>query len=315
MRLLVLGALAILLAPSARSPAPGCTPHPGLGSVTLARGEVVDLATCHVRTVHVRTPAGLVAPGGAVATVRATGSRRTLRSTIWVTQPGGASHAVFSAKVWGDTAGRDSNGPIELLGFSDDARWVFFAIDPGSSSSIAADGLLLQVVSAAGGRPHRLGIMLPYRDYLTWCGRRLVFTAGEDRIAIHAKRLLTAAPPAWRPRPLVEQPGESFGSLACDGDSVIVQSQPSSTDAGFFATRWALWKVGLDGSHRALTAPARRSTDESPLVTRDGQTVLFVRSHSGHGELYALRNGHAIGPLLSLGFQLGFYGHRNWWAP
>ena len=284
MRLLVLGALAVLLAPSAASQAPGCTPHPGLGSLALTRGErvqVVDLATCRVTTLHRRARNGVSAPRGAVATIRATGV---------------------------------ANGPIELLGFSGDARWIFFAIDPGSSSSIAADGLVLQVVSASGGRPRRLGLMLPYHDYLTWCGGRLVYTAGEDRIAIHAKRLLTAAPPAWRPRPLVARPGESFGSLACDPatGAVIVQAQASSTDAGFFATRWALWTVGRDGSHGVLTTPPARSTDESPLVSREGQTVLFVRSHGGHGELYALRDGRTIGPLLSVGYQLGFYGHRDW---
>jgi hypothetical protein len=157
--------------------------------------------------------------------------------------------------------------------------------------------------------------MLVYRDYLAWCGGRLAFTAGIDRVAADRKQLLVAAPPDWRSRPLVRAPGRSWGSLACapDGRSVVVQSQPQSDDPDFFATRWSLWRVGLDGTRRRLTSPPRGFADESPRLSRDGATVLFVRSHRGAGALYALRDGRLTGPLLSLGSQLGYYGHHDWW--
>ena len=89
----------------------------------------------------------------------------------------------------------DDAGPIELLRWSGDGRWLFFAIDPDGSGSLQADGLTLRVISASGGRVIRLPRMLMYRDYLTWCGGRLVFTAGGDRVATNHKRLLAAAPP------------------------------------------------------------------------------------------------------------------------
>jgi hypothetical protein len=41
--------------------------------------------------------------------------------------------------------------------------------------------------------------------------------------------------------------------------------------------------------------------------------VLFVRSRKGVGELYALQDGRLLGPLLSLGYSLGYYGHQDWW--
>jgi hypothetical protein len=40
---------------------------------------------------------------------------------------------------------------------------------------------------------------------------------------------------------------------------------------------------------------------------------MFVRSRRGRGELYALRDGKVSGPILDVGTQPGFYGHRDWW--
>jgi hypothetical protein len=305
-----------VLAALAATAALACSPHPGLGSVTYRRGgatRLVDLATCRQRTVKPPVPTSQTALASADgrfrAVVRASGKRRALRNTIVVD-----GRPAYSVKVTGDTSNLESRGPIELLGWSGDDRWIFFAIDPGSSSSIAADGLVLRVVSRAGGKAHAVTTMLAYPDYLTWCGRRLVFTAGRDRIATNTKRLLVASPPDWRARPLLRAPSLAFGSVACapDGRSVVVQSQRQSVDAGFFATHWALWRVGLDGSRTRLTSPPAGFADESPRFSPNGRTMYFVRSHDGRGRLYALRRGRVIGPLLSLGRELGFYGHRDW---
>jgi hypothetical protein len=89
-----------------------------------------------------------------------------------------------------------------------------------------------------------------------------------------------------------------------------VQSQPASTDANFFHTRWSLWRVGLDGTKRRLTSPRPGYADESPRFS--GKTLFFVRSRRGVGKLYALRGGRLLGPLASLGSQLGYYGHHAW---
>jgi hypothetical protein len=219
-----------------------------------------------------------------------------VRETIWV-----GSRPVFSTRVVGDTYNLESPGPIELLGSSVDRRWIFFAIDSGGSASIAADGLILRVVSA------------PYPDYLTWCGGRLVFAAGSGREAMQHKRLMVAVPPDWRPRPLVPLPGRAWGSLACDGRDVVVQSQPSAEFEGSLTTSWSLWRIGPGGSRTRLTRPPAGYVDETPRVSRDGRTIMFVRSHHGHGKLYALRDGHLIGPLLPLGFSTGYYGRQTWW--
>jgi hypothetical protein len=229
-----------------------CSAQAALGRIALARRgvlHVVDLATCRERVVargvqgQVRiTPSGRarVVPFDRPldshdrrwrASVAVTGNRKTLRDTIWAKDlRTGKANAVYSAGAWGDTNGLLSPGPIVLLGWSGDDRWIFFAVDPGSSASIAADGLVLQVVSAAGGRPHRIAVMLPYRDYLAWCGGRLVLSAGGDRVAVHAKRLLVASAPSWRAAALVGSRGRSWGLLACrpDGRELVAQSQAAA---------------------------------------------------------------------------------------
>jgi hypothetical protein len=290
-----------------------CTPHPGLGTVVVTRPpaivQALDLSTCKGRNGLTTSP-GL----DRYATVRATGNGKTAKQTIWVTdRRTRRSHPVFSETEYYKTIGPgETPGPIVLLGWSGDARWIFFTIDPGGSGSIMADGLTLQVVSVNGGAAHRLAPMLAYPDYLAWCGGRLVFSAGIDRVAVHDKQLDVASPPDWRVRPLVRSPGRSFGSLVCapNGRSVVVQSQASSTDADFFGTHWSLWRVGLDGSTARLTSPPAHHADESPDF--HAGVLYFVRSERGRGELYALRGTRLLGPLLSLGYSAGYYGHRAW---
>ena len=286
----------------------GCPHDAALGSLTYARGTAVhrvSLADCADRVVgQVPVTLGLNSADGRVfARVRVTPKRQT----IWVTRAG-RSRPVFSEPEVYRTISGESPGPIELLGVTD--GWVFFAIDPGGSASIASDGLTLRAVSTTGGNAHALGPMLPYDDYLTWCGGRLVFTGGRDRIATYAKRLLLAGPPEWKPRPLWRAPGRTFGSLACapDGRSVAVLSQGTSTDADFFATRWQLWRVGLDGSRTLLDRPPAGAADESPAFSPDGRSLAFVRERKGVGTLRLLGRG----AVARLGYSLGYYGHHDW---
>lgn len=307
---------------AAAAAALACQPHPGLGSVSLERRgkvHVIDLATCreHVRPERRRSVPFATRDGRFSAAVRSSGKGKTAKQTIWVTdRRTGRSHPVFSETQWYRTIGPgETPGPIELLSWSGDGRWIFFVIDPGGSGSIQADGLTLRAVSRAGGPARRVAKMLVYPNYLTWCGGRLVFTAGIDRVATNRKRLLVASPPAWEARPLVAGSARAWGALTCapGGRAVVVQSQEQSNDANFFAVHWSFWRVGLDGSRRRLTLPPRGYADESPRFSRDGRTLLFVRSRKGVGKLYALRGGKLAGPLLSLGYSLGYYGHQDWW--
>ena len=88
--------------------------------------------------------------------------------------------------------------------------------------------------------------------------------------------------------------------------------QRSSIDANFFATRWQLWRVGLNGSHALLDAPTPGFADEQPTWSPDGRSLLFVRERKGYGQLMLLRAHTLYGPFANLGYSLGYYGHHDW---
>jgi dipeptidyl aminopeptidase/acylaminoacyl peptidase len=274
--------------------------------------HVVDLATCRerVRPGRLAQPSSLTSPDGrSHAAVRTTADWWT----IVVTKDGRTRELYRVSRHYHVVS--DDKGPIELLRWSGDGRWLFFVIDPDGSGSIQADGLMLRVIGADGGRPVRIAPMLVYGDYLAWCGGRLVFTAGGDRVATDRKRLLLASPPRWHARPLVPGTRRVWGSLVCSPTtrSLVAQSQGQSSNPSFFATHWALWRVGLEGSTWRLTSPPHGFADESPRFSRDGRVLLFVRMRQGNGSLYALRDGRVAGPILSLGNDSGYYGHHDWW--
>ena len=300
MRVLACVLLALACSSSAAA-APHASCPGGKGTIEYTRAGKVhafSLASCSDR-VLAKAPAANRFPG-----IR-TSSARAKTQRIWVQR-----RLVFS---------HVENGPVDLIKLSDDGRWLFFAIDSYASSSIAADGLQLLVVSTHGGAVHDLGLTLAYPDYLTWCGGRLVYAQGGDRIAIHGKRLLVASPPDWRARPLWRDPARSFGSPACspDGTAVAVLSQHTSVNASFFATRWQLWLVGLDGTRNLLDTPPSGWADEQPTWSSVDGSIAFVRERKGYGQLMIVRQGKVLGPLVQLGYELGFYGHHDWglaWA-
>lgn len=272
----------------------GCPHDAALGKLTYDRGStthIVSLADCSDR------PASRTARATAVPAA----TRRRLARLV-----GPLPKVDGGLRQW-----------PEPLSVSPDGRWVLWA-KALASGSITADGLPLEVTSLATGNTYALGAGLVYPDYATWCGSTLVLTLGRDRVSTHDKRLVAARPPDWKPRSLWRTPQRAFGSVACapGGRSVAVLSQPESTDARFFDTRWQLWTVGLDGSRTLLDAPPSGFADESPLWSPDGSALLFVRERRGHGRAVLLRNG-TLFSVASLGYSLGFYGHHDWglaWA-
>ena len=273
-----------------------CTPHPGLGTV-IYRHVAIDLATCKrasASALPTRIDDGV--------------SMRTTRSSATI---------LFKGKVVLTIRERHTPngmlpGPLGVFGLTPDRGWILYAVYPYGSNSYAADGLTLRAIRVTGGRSHVVASGLLADDYRAWCGDRLVMTAGTNRIATEHKWLIVTGPPEWKARRLVRAPTRAFGSMACspDGKSVVVQSQTASSNASFFATRWALWRVGLDGSTTQLTSPPAHHADYQPTFA--GAVLYFARSQKGNGELYALQDGKVVGPLISLGYSLGFYGENGW---
>lgn len=291
-----------------------CRPEPGLGRISYtraARVHVLDLATCRER-VH-RAPAPrpqpMLAEDGVTVGVRVRRNGPTGSQAI-VVHDHGRTRVVHRVAESFRRIPAGAPGPIVLLKLA--GGWIFFAVDPQGSASLAADGLVMRAVSTRGGPVRTIGPSLARADYLAWCGGRLVYTGGRDRIATTHKQLLVAAPPDFRPRLLVREPGQAFGSLACapGGRSVVVQQQRQTGPNMNVSAHWALWRVALDGRRTRLTSPPAGYADDSPRF--DGSTVLFVRERRGSGALYAFRAGSLLGPFASLGFDLGYYGHHAW---
>ena len=67
-----------------------------------------------------------------------------------------------------------------------------------------------------------------------------------------------------------------------------------------------------DGSRTPLDRPPRGYADESPLWSRDGRSLLFVRERKGVGTLMLWRAGVPAARIADLGYSLGFYGHHDW---
>jgi hypothetical protein len=263
-----------------------------------AKTHVVSLRSCTDRVM--KTPAARTPLAGATTTGQTPGVQR-----LYV-------HGRLVFTHW-------ETGPFVPLKLSGDGRWLFFFVDEYGANSAILDGVPLLVVPTRGGPVHDLGVTLPYSFSLTWCGGELVYTPGSDRVAIDGKRLAAAAPPDWHPRALWDDPSRSFGTPSCEPgrDAVAVLSQHTSTNANFFATRWRLWRVGLDGSRHVLDIPPPGWADEQPAWSPDGASIAFVQERNGYGRIMVLSNRRLYGPVAELGYGLGYYGHHDWglsWA-
>lgn len=275
--------------------------------------HAVSLTTCADRVVRKAKPAtgGLRSPQGKLASIRAVRPAHGIGSETIVVD----GKPVLRVREDYRKIPGGEPGPLGLVTWSPDSRWLFYYVDPMSSASIAADGLTLRALDVSDGHTVTVTMMLMDSDYLTWCGSTLVLTAGGDRLATHNKQLVAARAPRWKPHAIWNAPSRAFGSVACapGGKSVAVLSQRANGDNwNFFATHWQLWRVSLDGSHTLLDAPPAGYADESPHWSPDGSSLLFVRERKGHGTLGLLHGGQGFGPFANLGYSVGYYGHHDW---
>jgi hypothetical protein len=259
------------------------------------------------------------APDGAITASRVIYSKtaKPVHAEIWTFAGprftpneivGGAS-ALGGAQPW-------------FASWSPGSSWVFFWLYP-NSSSLAADGMSLQVKGAAlGALGPRIATTLGYSDYLSWCGSRLVAAAGGDRYATHGKHLVVASPPGpaegqgWRMRELSRDRSRSWVSPACspNGSWVAAAAGRNWVETRFGQERRSIWLLRSAGrARRRLTAPPPGATDESPRWLGN-RNLLFVRTRGARGRLYGVdgRSGRLSGPLAQLGPVDNYYGHYGW---
>jgi hypothetical protein len=182
---------------------------------------------------------------------------------------------------------------------------------------IAADGVALHAIPASGGRVVTLAKwMLLYHDFLTWCGTRLVASVGPIRDSTLGKYLVTAKPPRWRAARLVRTRSRSWVSPACSpsGATIAAAAGRNFGEPRFGLEHRSLWLLPASGgSVRRLTVPPAGATDESPRWSRDGRSLLFVRTRHFFGHLYLVRrNGALTGPIARVGWNPPYYGTYGW---
>jgi len=168
----------------------------------------------------------------------------------------------------------------EPAGWTADGRRVLSWQDADCSASLAADGLTLDAVPAAGGRPVSLGATLTYPSWvLPVSGERVLVNTGGDRIVADHKvlRSCDAATGACTAFPL--PPGTTSLDPALAAGELFEVRVPQSVRADDFVPRGTLWAGPLSGGgEHQLTAAGTSVAD--PVPSADGSTVTFVRMTS-----------------------------------
>lgn len=280
------------------------------------------------------------APEGKCRCWRAVSKRRTRRAPRSCPRPMDASSrsTARSARARRTSSTRSRSGAGRagsrsrartarppFSGWSPDGRWLLYWQNGLCSASIAADGLALKAAPASGAaRPRTaIGHMLLYRDYLSWCGRRLIAAVTPSRETQLHSALVETGPPAWRQRTIQQGSRLSWVSPACSpsGKLLAAAAGPSTQDSEFGVEHRSIWLLARDGKVvRQLTSPpASRLSDEAPRFSRDGRWILFVRSGvrpNGSRDTIELMPVDAAGaPVAIVEFKSGdfsYYDHFDW---
>jgi Tol biopolymer transport system component len=206
---------------------------------------------------------------------------------------------------------------VTVARWSPDNRWLLFW-GPYAGASIAADGVALHAVPALGGRLATLANgTLVYDDFLSWCGRsRLVVSAGFDRASTSGKTLISIAAPRWRATKLARGHALSWVTPACspDGSTIAAAAGRNFSEPRFGLEHRSIWLLpAAGGQARRLTVAPANATDEQPLWSHDGRSLLFVRTRGFVGTLYLVRpDGRVVAQLAKLGWSAPYYGHYDW---
>jgi hypothetical protein len=167
-------------------------------------------------------------------------------------------------------------------GWTADGSRVLSWQDADCSASLAADGLTLDAVSAAGGRPVSLGTTLTYAPWvLPVSGTRVLVNTGDDRIVADHKvlRSCEAATGACSAFPLPAGTTNLDPALAAAAHELFEVRVPQSVQAGDFVPRGTLWAGRLSGGGAHELAAAGAGVAD-PVPSPDGSTVIFVRMSS-----------------------------------
>lgn len=211
---------------------------------------------------------------------------------------------------------------LQLAGWSPNGRWILYQPDPDASASIAADGLPLDAVRAAGNGPPVQVVSRELKQSPTWCGSTLVQSAGTLRYTFQNKHLIAAAAPRWRQSPVSRNQRLSWMLPACSRDGRwVAATAASNTGAVSYAVSYTeptqLWLLRPDGSQAHLLIGNDGGRYEVvPLGwSADSRWILFqrmrVKPMSAQAELFLAEVNlsgkliNTVGPVVRAPLSLG----------
>ncbi len=211
----------------------------------------------------------------------------------------------------------------DVAGWSPDGRWVIYWRGPVTKGG----GPLDAVPSSGGPWVNLYDPVLPYRDFLSSCGRQIALTAGAGQEVSVGKQIVLTGPPTWAFHDLTDDFTRSWFWPACspDGRWVAATDTLNGKESANHTTPRGLWLLASDGSSRRLLVPGTKGAPEFPRWSSDGSVILVaLRSGSrwsSPGSLLLVqvnpRSGRLVklaGPIANLGSAPGPGGHQEWAA-
>ncbi len=214
--------------------------------------------------------------------------------TTWFT-----THTSFTPK--NGVEGNELDGAIVLPG----EEGILFRLDPGGSSSLAADGLTVYLLGAPDTKPTPLATTVGF-SVSTGAHSTFALTNGLDRYATLTKNVEVCSAAPGRCTPVPAAHGQiSFDPAFSPGGAALAFVQAPPTSRGDFEQRhvvaWyathTLWTLAPGGAPREIPGATGAST---PTWSADGSTILYT----GHDAVWLVAaNGHGApmriaGPLF-----------------
>jgi dipeptidyl aminopeptidase/acylaminoacyl peptidase len=213
-----------------------------------------------------------------------------------------------------------TKAPPQVVGWSPDGRWVLFF-----SRFLGQAGVPLNTAPADGGDwVNVFDPVLPYDDFLSWCGGRLALSGGGEQAPSEGNQILVSGPPDWQYDNLSNDFSRSWIWPACspNGRWIVATATPNHSEEPPGRGIRALWVLSIDGAHRSrLTGPGNAAY-EAARWSADGRFLLVVRrglepSSTGALLLYRFDPStgtakRAAGPVARVGAAPGEHGHTDW---